>query len=219
MTDTKNINLKNKKVAIIGCGGLGCNVAVHVCGFGIGTVFICDFDKVSSSNLNRQFLYTENDIGKDKVQVAYERLRGYNSDIDFIPINKKVESANDLSFALDCDIVFLAVDNNETRKIVNDFCAEKGIALVNGGINELFGTVYLYVPGKSPCLSCAGLLEESTKEIVSLSSTAGIIGSLEAEIGLKYLLDSQTEAMGVLHIYDNSEISKIRIKQSSDCSI
>ena len=216
-SETQGFDISTKSAAVIGCGGLGCNIAVHLAGAGIGKLVLVDYDTVSESNLNRQFLYSIEDTGKFKAALAAERLKKYAPNTDITFLNKKMESTEDLDKIKNFDIVFLAVDNNEARMILQSFCTENKIPLVNGGINGFLGTAYLYVPEKSPCLDCAGLtMKESGGK--SVSSTAGIIGALEAEIGIKYLLGDD-EAAGILHIYDSGEINKLKIKPQKNCGI
>ncbi len=216
-SETQGFDISEKSAAVIGCGGLGCNIAVHLAGAGIGKLRLVDYDTVSESNLNRQFLYSIEDTGNFKAELAAERLKKYAPNTDITFLNKKIESTEDLNEIKNFDIVFLAVDNNEARKVLQSFCAENKIPLVNGGINGFLGTAYLYIPEVSPCLDCAGLtMKESGGK--SVSSTAGIIGALEAEIGIKYLLGDD-EAAGILHIYDNGEINKLKIKPQENCGI
>lgn len=214
---TQGFDISGKSAAVIGCGGLGCNIAVHLAGAGIGKLRLVDYDTVSESNLNRQFLYSTEDTGNFKAELAAGRLKKYVPNTDITFLNKKIESTEDLDEIKNFDIVFLAVDNNEARKVLQDFCAENKIPLVNGGINGFLGTAYLYVPEKSPCLDCAGLTEKESGG-KSVSSTAGIIGALEAEIGIKYLLGDD-ETAGILHIYDSGEINKLKIKPQKNCGI
>ena len=215
-SDIQGFDISGKAAAVIGCGGLGCTVAVHLAGTGIGRLVLADFDTVSESNLNRQFLYTADDIGRPKAELAAQRLKKYSSASDITAVNKKLCSENELDFIRGCDTVFLAVDNNEARKLLQKFCAKNKIPLVNGGINGFYGTAYLYVPEKTPCLDCAGLTGNENKKIISVSSTAGIIGALQAEIGIKYLLGAEDTA-GILHIYDRGEINKLKIKPQANC--
>ena len=217
-SDVQGFDISPFSAAVIGCGGLGCNIAAHLAGAGIGKLFLIDFDTVSESNLNRQFLYDFSDIGRSKAQLAAKRLRSYAPSTEFEAVNHKISSEEDLEIIKDCDIVFLAVDNNEARKNLQCFCARNDIPLVNGGISGFLGTAYLYGPHRSPCLNCAGLTERETDKIASVGSTAGIIGALETEIGIKYLLGDD-EAAGVLHIYDNGEINKLKIKPQKSCGI
>ena len=217
--EIQGFDISSKSAAVIGCGGLGCNIAIHLAGSGIGKLVLADYDTVSESNLNRQFLYCYDDIGKPKAQLAAQKLKSYSRNSEITAFGKKICSPDGLDFLNDCDIVFLAVDNNSAREIMQNFCAEKRIPLVNGGINGFYGTAYLYVPGNSPCLKCAGLMEKETEKIISVSSTAGIIGALEAELGIRYLLNSDTDIAGTLHIYDNGEINKLKIKPQENCGI
>ena len=218
-SEIQGFDISEKSAAVIGCGGLGCNVAVHLAGAGIGKLTLVDFDKVSESNLNRQFLYLINDVGNFKVRLAAERLKKYSPSTEITYKNIKIENSENIDFLKGNDIIFLAVDNNEAREILQKFCTSYNIPLVNGGINGFCGTAYLYVPGKTPCLSCAGLIERESEKIFSVSSTAGIIGALQAEIGIKYLLDNKTDIAGTLHIYDGGEINKLKIKPQENCGI
>ncbi len=217
--ELQGFDISGFSAAVIGCGGLGCNVAVHLAGAGIGRLFLADYDTVSESNLNRQFLYTADDIGKSKAGLAAERLKKYSAYTQFTAVNKKIGNIDDLKFAENCDIIFLAVDNNAARRVLQSFCAGRNIPLVNGGINGFCGTAYLYVPDKTPCLDCAGITGKESGRIFSVSSTAGIIGALEVELGIKYLSDSKTDIAGILHIYDNGEINKLKIKTQENCGL
>ncbi len=215
---TKAVDITQKSAAVIGCGGLGCNISVHLAGLGIGKLILSDFDTVSESNLNRQFLYKFEDIGKPKCGLAAQRLKAYAPECDIVTENVKIQSEADLSFAKNCDIIFLAVDNNPARGLVQNFCAKNNIPLVNGGINRFFGTAYLYVPEKTPCLACAGLIGNETKDLTPVTSTVGIIGALQVELGVKYLSGSSSQA-GILHIYDNGTIEQMKITPQKDCGI
>lgn len=216
-SETQGFDISGKSAAVIGCGGLGCNIAVHLAGAGIGKLVLVDFDTVNKSNLNRQFLYSIEDTGRFKAELAAERLKKYSPDTDVIFLSRKIDSTEDLNEIKNVDIVFLAVDNNEARKVLQKICAYNKIPLVNGGINGFFGTAYLYIPGKSPCLDCAGLAEKESGG-VSVSSTAGIIGALEAEIGIRFLLGDD-EPAGILHIYDSGEINKMKIMPQKNCGL
>lgn len=215
--EIQGFDISAKCAAVIGCGGLGCNIAVHLAGAGIGRLKLVDFDKVSESNLNRQFLYLPNDIGNFKARLAAERLKKYSPSTEIAYKTTRIDNSDDLDFLKDCDIIFLAVDNNEARRVLQEFCKAESIPLVNGGINGFCGTAYLCIPDRTPCLDCAGLTEKESAGIASVSSTAGIIGALEAELGIKYLLNSETDIAGILHIYDNGEINKLKIKPQEDC--
>ena len=207
----QGFDISGKTAAVIGCGGLGCNAATHLACAGIGGLTLCDHDTVSESNLNRQFLYTAADIGLPKAALAAARLTATAPGTAITPVRAKIGSPADLSFAETADIVVLAVDNNAARAAVQAFCREKNRPLVNGGVNGFFGTAYLWLPGKTPDLAAAGLLAAENAKTLSVSSTVGVIGALEAHLAIRYLLGDETPA-GILHIFDGGEVTLLPIK-------
>ena len=209
-TDLQGFDISQKKAALIGCGGLGCHIGTHLACAGIGTLYLCDDDTVSESNLNRQFLYTAADIGKKKAPLMQNRLRSLSHESRFEYIEKRIAETDDLRFAYVVDIVFSAVDNNETRRVIEAYCALRNLPLVNGGINGFFGTAYLWIPGKTPDLSRAGLLQANNPRPRSVTTAVGMIGALEAQLGIRYLT-GDTAAAGYLHVYDGEEIQKLKI--------
>ena len=207
--------LQNKTVAVVGCGGLGTNVIAHLAGEGVGTLKFCDFDTVSQSNLDRQFLYRQSDVGKKKTDLIAAFLRSYAPDVKCVPVDKKIEVPLDLAFAEDADLLFLCADNNAVRKTAEVFCKTHSVPLLSGGVSGHYGVVYLYIPGKSPSLTEAGLLDAETGNIVSVSSAVGIIGALAAEIGSLYLETRDAGLSGTLYVYDRGEIKPLPIKKRS----
>jgi adenylyltransferase/sulfurtransferase len=209
----QGFDIKKHTAAVIGTGGLGCNIATHLACAGIGKLVLCDFDTVSESNLNRQFLYTHADIGKEKVTLASIRLSALAPETELLPVSQKIGTPEDLAFADNADIVFLAVDNNAARHAVQEYCRIKKKPLVNGGVNGFYGTAYLWLPGKTPDLKTAGLLDTENPRISAVSSTVGIIGALEVQLGIKYLL-GDAGAAGTLHVLDGEEIKKLPLRRN-----
>ena len=208
--DSNTFNLSGKCAAIVGCGGLGTNIAVHLAGMGIGKLILIDFDTVDAGNLNRQFLYTPDDIGGRKCDLLSARLRAYAPNCAVICHPQKVTCTDDLSAAAEADIILSAVDGNAARRVLNDFCTQQKKPLVNGGVNALFGTAYLYVPGRSADLERAGLLDMENGRITAVSSTVGVIGALQAQLAAK-CLSGDTEQAGKLYVFDNEEIHSMQI--------
>ena len=208
---TQGFDISAFSACVIGCGGLGNNAATHLAGAGIGRLVLCDYDTVERSNLNRQFMYTGADIGKPKVRLLKERLSAYAPDCLIEAVEKKITSPDDLSFALGCDIMLACLDNTETRGVLDKFCTDAGIPLINGGITGFYGTCYFYVPGKTPSLEQAGLLAPPKEKPKSVSSTAGIIGALMAEIAGRYFLNDSPPA-GRLLVYDGCSLSGLTLK-------
>ena len=211
-------SLKNKKVCVIGCGGLGCNVSVHLAGGGTGKLILCDFDTVSESNLNRQFFYSHDDIGKSKVKQAVYFLSRYAPDLKIEAKERKIETADDLDFAKHCDLIISAVDNFRAREAITEFCRKENIPLVCGAIEGFYGIAYLYLPHKSPCPKCAATNENVSVE-KSVSSTAGIMGAYQTHLAIQYLLTKDETLSGNLLIFDNCEFNVLKIKASKECKI
>ncbi|MBR2589486.1 MAG: ThiF family adenylyltransferase [Clostridia bacterium] len=207
----QGFDICTKSAAVIGCGGLGTNVAVHLAGSGIGKLLLWDFDEVESRNLNRQFMYTLEDEGKAKSLVLNNKIKQYAPDCRVESVCVKIENISQLFSAADFDIVILAVDNIACREIVSAFCEANGIPYINGSVNGFYGTAYLCIPGKTPSLEAAGGLEKSEGITLSPSMSAGIIGALEAKLAVDYFL-GKTDSAGKLLCYDGNTIQELSLQ-------
>lgn len=208
---TQGFDLSSKCAAVVGCGGLGTNAAVHLAGMGIGRLFLLDDDTVDLRNLNRQFFYTSADVGKEKCSLLAERLRAYAPDCETVALHKRICTSGDLLELQTANVLIAAVDNAAARRVLNDFCTAHNIPLVNGGIHGFFGTAYLFFPGGSPDLDAAGLLDAENRSPVSVSSTVGMIGALQAQLACE-VLRGDTHSAGRLFILDDNEIHTIMIR-------
>ena len=207
---TQGFTLSDKSCAIIGLGGLGTNVAVHLAGAGIGKMYLCDFDMISQSNLNRQFMYTADDIGSLKCQALKKRLSAYADDVSYEAINEKITDDSQIEKLRNCDIIFSCVDNNGARIVLEDFCRENNIPLVHGGIDGFYGVAYLYVPSHSLTPSEAGLCE-GEKAKYNISAVAGVIGSYQASLGIQYLLTNDKAISGRILIFDDNKTDSLNL--------
>ena len=202
----------NFTCAVIGAGGLGCNIAVHLAGAGIKRLILCDFDKVSRANLNRQFLYTNEDIGIKKVFAAEKRLKAYAPETDISALDIKLSENNIPEELKDCDMIFFAADNKKARECISDFCTKNKIPLMLGGIDGFYGKTYLYIPDETPSPKEAGMLDKR-KPSANISAAAGVIGSLQTAIGIQYLLTKDNTLGGRLTVFDKDCFSTLEIKQ------
>ena len=207
---TQGFCLKDKSCAVIGLGGLGPNVAVHLAGAGVGKIHLCDFDTVSSTNLNRQFMYTADDVGELKCRVLKKKRSEYAPEIVISQSKEKITDISDLQFVEEFDMVFSCVDNNDTRLILESFCRENNIPLVHGGIDGFYGVAYLYIPSHSLTPSQAGLCE-GAKAKYNISAVAGVIGSFQASLGIKYLLTSDSDLSGKMLIFDENKTDTLNL--------
>ncbi|MDD6807388.1 MAG: HesA/MoeB/ThiF family protein [Oscillospiraceae bacterium] len=214
--------LTDSSVLIIGAGGLGTTLMYHLAAAGIGTIGIADHDIVSASNLNRQYIHFEEDIGSLKVISASRKLRQFNSALNIIPHATAINKDNAYEIISQYDIVALAVDNAQARMIVNEACVELGKPFVDGGVNGFIGTSVFVNPHETPCLACLyGTDLPPEERFSSVSSVVGTIASIEATSVIQYLLGIDIPLSGKLLYYDAKEalFEKIPIEHKTDCPI
>lgn len=136
--------LKESKVLVVGTGGLGAPLLQYLTAAGIGTIGLVDFDVVEDSNLQRQVLFTTEDIGKPKVEAAVQRLSAQNPHVKFLPFNTALTSENALDIIKDFDIVADGTDNFPTRYLVNDACVKLGKTNVYASIFRFEGQLSVF---------------------------------------------------------------------------
>lgn len=211
--------LAQSKVVVIGAGGLASPVLTYLTCAGVGEITVIDYDTVSISNLNRQFLYGENDINKVKVQHAKEVLSHNNSGIIIHPIQEKLTEDNAIKLIEGADVVIDCVDNVPTRIIVNRACLQMDIPLVEGGISGFYGFVTA-VRREGPCLECIGYDKTKLKPPVpALGAVVGVIGSLQVVECIKILLGQKEVLYGKMLNYDglSGSFETIELKKNEEC--
>ncbi|MDW2800030.1 HesA/MoeB/ThiF family protein [Clostridium boliviensis] len=199
--------LKNSKVTVIGAGGLASPVLTYLACAGIGTITLIDYDTVSESNLNRQFLYHEKDMGMNKAVLAGDVLSSLNSQITINPVSVRIDEENIGQLIDRADVVIDCVDNVETRLIVNRECIKQDIPLVEGGVYGFYGFV-MSVKREYPCLECIGYGNTKLKRPGPvLGAVVGVIGSLQAVECIKILLGLDDVLYGKMLNYDGLTVS------------
>src|SRR5687768_14566789 len=146
--------LKAAKVLVIGAGGLGCPVLQYLTAAGVGTIGIVDFDQVEESNLQRQILFSQEDIGQPKAQVAREKLSRQNPLVQLVPYVTRLTTANALDMLKDYDVVIDGSDNFATRYLVSDACVLLDKPLVFGSIFRFEGQVSVFNYRGGPTYRC-----------------------------------------------------------------
>ncbi len=186
------------KVLVVGAGGLGCPALQYLSAAGVGYIGIVDFDKVELTNLQRQVLFTVDDIGKPKAKVAAEKLKLFNPEIQFSVYEEKLGTANALEIIGEYDIVIDGTDNFATRYLVNDACVLLGKPLVYGAVLRFEGQVGVFnYPDKdgSPGVNYRDLFPQppepstvpSCNEAGVLGILPGIIGTMQAAEAIKII--------------------------------
>lgn len=218
-SDETQKKLASAHVFVAGAGGLGSPLLFYLAGAGIGNLTICDFDVVSASNLNRQILYTENDIGKSKVFTAAKRLKELNSSINITCINSSL-SEDILDNIKPVDLIIDCLDNFKGRFILNKMSLKKNIPLVHAGISEFFGQITFLKPGETPCLACFVEPDSENSSPGIIGATAGILGSMQAMEAIKYITGTGENLANRILFVDckTMEFTIININKNPACS-
>ena len=211
-------------IAIIGLGGLGCPAALYLANSGIGEIVLNDFDRVDESNLPRQILFGDSDVGRPKADAAADALHrtAPHSAIERLP--ERLSEAGLVSLAERVDVVLDCTDNFQTRLSINEACTATATPLVVGAAIRLEGQVaVLPTPHTGPCYRC---LYSDDDELLGncagngvLTSVTGVIGTLMATEALKLIAVDRLPPAG-LTVWDagNSQWNTLALKRNPVCS-
>ncbi|WP_406631900.1 ThiF family adenylyltransferase [Amycolatopsis sp. WGS_07] len=165
------LQLKQARVVVVGVGGTGCAAALALTMSGVGQLHCVDADVVEVSNLNRQFLFTEQDLGRAKVDAALDRLRLHNSHVELTGSKERIEGPEQLrALAVACDVLLVTADQPSTGEIrswANQACRATGTAWVHSGYDGPRVSVGLFRPGSTPCYDCARAAEAHRRSVLS----------------------------------------------------
>jgi molybdopterin/thiamine biosynthesis adenylyltransferase/rhodanese-related sulfurtransferase len=219
--------LKEASVVVVGVGGLGTPVALYLAAAGIGTLGIVDDDRVEISNLQRQILYGEADVGRAKTEVARERLRHLNPHVEVIPHELRLNRDNALDVLEPYDIVVDGSDNFPTRYLLNDAAVLLGKPDVYGAIHRFEGQVGIFDARSGACYRC--LFDEppppelapSCAEAGVLGVLPGIVGSLQASETIKSILGIGRSLRSRLIVLDALEmrVREVEVPKNPDCPV
>ena len=200
--------LQSAKVLVIGAGGLGCPILQYLTSAGVGTIGIADGDSIDISNLQRQVLYSEVEIGLPKVVVAERKLKALNPNVHIVPYPFFVDSSNALDVIRDYDIVVDGSDNFSTRYLVNDACVMLGKVMVSGAIYKFEGQVSVFNHNDGPTYRCIfpepPNAEDSPNcaDIGVVATLPGIIGTIQANEVIKIITGIGEVLSGKLLVMD-----------------
>jgi adenylyltransferase/sulfurtransferase len=211
--------LKKAHIFIAGAGGLGSPVSIYLAVAGIGTITIVDMDVVDKTNLNRQILHYDRDIGRKKTASAEEKLRELNPDITLNAIDVKIDETNAAKLIGRAEGIVDAMDNYPTRYLLNDVAIAKKIPLFHGGIRGFYGQATTILPGTTPCLKCIFPKPPPKEVFPVVGVTPGIIGTIQANEVIKYLLGSGELLIGRLFVWDGmlARAEEIRVERNPAC--
>jgi molybdopterin/thiamine biosynthesis adenylyltransferase len=197
--------LKKAHIFIAGAGGLGSPVSIYLAVAGVGTITIVDMDVVEGTNLNRQILHYDRDIGRKKTESAEEKLQELNPDIIINAIDMKIDASNAKKLVGNADGIVDAMDNYPTRYLLNDVAIVKQIPFFHGGIRGFYGQATTIIPGSTPCLKCIFPKAPPREEFPVVGVTAGIIGAIQSNEVIKYIIGSGDLLTNRLFIWDGMQ--------------
>jgi molybdopterin/thiamine biosynthesis adenylyltransferase len=211
--------LKRSRVFIAGAGGLGSPIAIYLTAAGIGMIRMIDHDQVALSNLNRQILHWEEDIGKKKVDSAKRKLRNLNSAVEIETIGETITEDNVSQLVDGCDVIVDAMDNLPTRYILNRCAIEKNIPFFHGAVNGFEGRVMTILPGKTACLRCMYRGPVPQEKFPVIGVTPAVIGIIQATEVIKYLVGIGKLVTNRLLIYDGLKVAftEFSVNKNPNC--
>lgn len=220
------LKLRSKKVCVVGVGGLGNPIASRLVAMGVGKIRIVDRDVVELSNLHRQTLFDESDIGQVKVEAAARKLKKMNSDVVIEALPVSVNDYTALDIVEGCDVVIDALDSVNARYSLNKACVKKNIPFVTGAAVGVSGQVFTILPNTTACYHCVfPSLDENSMPTCSTEgvhpSILSIVGGIEVAEAVKVLIGRPpTLTDKLLYIdLDNLDFSTAEFKRVNECSI
>ena len=218
--------LIDAKVLIVGAGGLGSPIAIYLTLAGVGTVGIVDFDTVDVTNLQRQVLHYDSDIGKPKVKSAVETLNAYNPETAVVTHEAPLNSDNAMEIIQEYDIVINGADNFPARYLVNDAAYLAGKPLVDGSILLFDGMATVFLPGKG-CYRCLFPTPPPPGEVPScaeagvLGMLPGMVGTIQATETVKIILGIGESLSGRLLLIDalDMDFRAVKLRRNPDCPL
>jgi molybdopterin/thiamine biosynthesis adenylyltransferase len=219
--------LLSSRVLIVGAGGLGAPAALYLAAAGIGTIGLIDSDRVDLTNLQRQIIHHNHDVGIEKVESAREKIRAINPDVQVCTHAARATAENISKIIREYDFVIDGTDNFPAKFLINDACYFEKVAFSHAGILRFFGQLITVVPGKTACYRCifrspppAGVVPSCSQAGV-LGALAGVIGSLQATEAMKYLLGVGELLTNTLLTYDalKMEFRRVRLNRNADCPL
>jgi adenylyltransferase/sulfurtransferase len=214
--------LKEATVPVAGTGGLGCPVSLYLAAAGIGRLVLVDKDKFELSNLNRQILGWQENIGQAKAEVVAKKLLALNPNVEVDPRVTIIAEGNVPRLLDGADVVVDAMDNWTTRFLLNQECVNQNKPLIHAGIYGLNGQVTTIIPGKGPCLRC--ILPDTPREISTfpvVGATPGLFAMLQVMEVLKLIVGFGETLVGRLLLFDGERMdyASTSVQRRNNCPV
>jgi thiazole biosynthesis adenylyltransferase ThiF len=214
--------LLDAKVLVVGAGGLGCPISLYLAAAGVGTIGLVDFDTVDVSNLQRQILFTMEDVGKPKVEAAAKRLKALNPDVTIKTYQVALKSDNIMDILKDYDMIIDGTDNFPTRYLTNDAAVLQKKPNIYGSIFRFDGQVTVFKTPEGPCYRCLYPEPPPPGEVPScaeggvMGAMVGTIGAIQATEAIKLITGAGKPAIGKFVIYNSLDMQFRNLKLHKD---
>lgn len=220
------LKLKNSRVCVVGVGGLGNPITSRLAAMGVGTLRIIDRDVIELSNLHRQTMFDESDVGQVKVEVAAKKLQKLNPDCKIEALAVSVNDYTALEVVEGCDVVIDALDSVNARYALNNACVKFGIPFVTGAAVGVSGQAFTILPKESACYYCMfPELNEDTMPTCSIEgvhpSILSIVGGIEVSEAVKIITGKKPNlSQRILHIdLENLDFTSTKTFRAEECPI
>jgi molybdopterin/thiamine biosynthesis adenylyltransferase len=213
--------LKEAHIFIAGAGGLGSPVSLYLAAAGVGTLTLVDHDRVERTNLNRQILHHDRDIGRTKIDSALDTLRGINPHISVRGVTVTIGAENVAELVGEAQGIVDAVDTYTVRYLLNEVAWKNRIPLFHGAIQGFYGQAATVVPPDTACLRCMFPHPPPREPAPVIGVTPGIIGMIQANEVIKYLLGCGELLTDRLFIWDgfHTRAEEIRMQKNPFCIV
>jgi adenylyltransferase/sulfurtransferase len=211
--------LKSACVMIAGAGGLGSPTALFLAAAGLGRIRVVDNDRVEMSNLNRQILHGQADIGRRKCDSARTTLTRMNPDVAVEGLFETLSKDNVRRLAEDCHLIIDAMDNLPTRYLLNKAALELNIPLIHGAVRGFEGRVTTIIPGETACLGCVSRGAPPDEMFPVIGVAPAVIGSIQAAEAVKYITGAGELLTNRLLTYDGlkSTFTEFKLNKNPQC--
>ena len=220
------LKLRSAKICVVGVGGLGNPITTRLVAMGVGKLRIIDRDVIELSNLHRQTMFDESDVGQVKVEVAARKLKKLNPDAEIESLPISINDYTALDAVEGCDVVIDALDSVNARYALNKACVEKNIPFVTGAAVGVSGQAFTILPGKSACYFCMfPALDEDSMPTCSIEgvhpSILSIVGGIEVAEAVKIILGKAPSLSDkILHIdLENLDFVTTRTFRAEECTV
>ncbi|MBI5581002.1 MAG: HesA/MoeB/ThiF family protein [Deltaproteobacteria bacterium] len=218
------LRLAAGRVMVVGLGGLGSIAAYYLAAAGVGYLKLIDRDRVAVENLNRQILHSTFDLERPKPESAAEKLSRLNPHCRIEAVHTAIEDSNAAALLADCDVIFDATDNRETRQVLNRLSLRRQVPFVYGGISGWEGMASTFIPGRTACFSCLFPPHAETAKPAPppvLGPTAGIVASIQCLETIRLLVGCVPQLAGRLLRFSGltMEFRKLQIDRNPGCPV